>query len=216
MGIISYVKEEIQVIRERDPAIKSNMEVFLYPSFQAILRYRVAHKLYRKKHYFLARWVSQRAARKTGIEIHPGAVLGHGILIDHGCGIVIGETTVVGDNCTIYQGVTLGGVGTKKGKRHPTIGNNVLIGAGAKILGAFEVGDNCQIAANAVLLKPLEENSTAAGIPARQVKKDGLPVKDPAKKVNMEHICKIQDTIDELERRVRELEKELEEAKKEL
>ena len=112
--------------------------------------------------------------------------------------------------------MTLGGVGTKKGKRHPTIGNNVLIGAGAKILGAFEVGDNCQIAANAVLLKPLEENSTAAGIPARQVKKDGLPVKDPVKKVNMEHICKIQDTIDELERRVRELEKELEEAKKEL
>ena len=129
---------------------------------------------------------------------------------------MIGETTVVGDNCTIYQGVTLGGVGTKKGKRHPTIGNNVLIGAGAKILGAFEVGDNCQIAANAVLLKPLEENSTAAGIPARQVKKDGLPVKDPAKKVNMGHICKIQDTIDELERRVWELEKELEEAKKEL
>ena len=116
----------------------------------------------------------------------------------------------------LYQGVTLGGVGTKKGKRHPTIGNNVLIGAGAKILGAFEVGDNCQIAANAVLLKPLEENSTAVGIPARQVKKDGVPVKDPAKKVNMEHICRMQETIDELERRVKELEKELEEAKEEL
>ena len=119
-------------------------------------------------------------------------------------------------NCTIYQGVTLGGVGTKKGKRHPTIGNNVLIGAGAKILGAFEVGDNCQIAANAVLLKPLEENSTAAGIPARQVKKDGVPVKDPSKKINTEHICKMQETIDELERRVKELEKELEKAKEEL
>lgn len=123
---------------------------------------------------------------------------------------------MVGDNCTIYQGVTLGGVGTKKGKRHPTIGNNVLIGAGAKILGAFEVGDNCQIAANAVLLKPLEENSTAAGIPARQVKKDGVPVKDPSKKINTEHICKMQETIDELGRRVKELEKELEKAKEEL
>lgn len=110
----------------------------------------------------------------TLIEIHPGAQLGHGILIDHGCGVVIGETTVVGDNCTIYQGVTLGGVGTQKGKRHPTLGNNVTVGAGAKILGAFEVGDNCTIAANAVLLKPLENNITAAGIPARPVKKDGM------------------------------------------
>ena len=125
----------------------------------------------------------------------------------------LSPTTVVSP---IYQGVTLGGVGTKKGKRHPTIGNNVLIGAGAKILGAFEVGDNCQIAANAVLLKPLEENSTAAGIPARQVKKDGVPVKDPSKKINTEHICKMQETIDELERRVKELEKELEKAKEEL
>ena len=216
MSILSYVKDEIQVIRERDPAIKSNMEVFLYPSFKVILNYRIAHKLYLKKHFFWARWISQRAALKTGIEIHPGATIGKGLFIDHGSGVIIGETTIIGDNVTLYQGVTLGGTGKETGKRHPTIGNNVLIGAGAKILGAFEVGDNCQIAANAVLLKPLEENSTAAGIPARQVKKDGLPVKDPAKKVNMGHICKIQDTIDELERRVWELEKELEEAKKEL
>ena len=216
MNFIRFMKTEFQIIKDRDPAIHTPLEVFLYPSFRAILYYRVAHKLYLKKHYFVARWISQRAARKTGIEIHPGAKIGKGLFIDHGHGVIIGETAVVGDNVTLYQGVTLGGVGTKKGKRHPTMGNNVLIGAGAKILGAFEVGDNCQIAANAVLLKPLEENSTAAGIPARQVKKDGLPVKDPAKKVNMGHICKIQDTIDELERRVRELEKELEEAKKEL
>ena len=212
MGILRYMKEEFQVIKERDPAIKSPMEVLLYPTFHVMLSYRRAHKLYLKGHYFWARFISQRAARKTGIEIHPGATIGKGFFIDHGSGVIIGETSIIGDNVTLYQGVTLGGVGTKKGKRHPTIGNNVLIGAGAKILGAFEVGDNCQIAANAVLLKPLEENSTAAGIPARQVKKDGVPVKDPAKKVNMEHICRMQETIDELERRV----KELEEAKEEL
>lgn len=208
---------DVKAVQERDPAARSALEVLLlYQGVHALIWHRIAHWFWTHNMRFLGRLISQIARFFTLIEIHPGAVLGHGILIDHGCGIVIGETTVVGDNCTIYQGVTLGGVGTKKGKRHPTIGNNVLIGAGAKILGAFEVGDNCQIAANAVLLKPLEENSTAAGIPARQVKKDGLPVKDPAKKVNMGHICKIQDTIDELERRVRELEKELEEAKKEL
>ena len=109
MGLISYIREEIQVVRERDPAIKSNLEVFLYPSFRVILRYRLAHKLYLKKHYFLARWISQRAARKTGIEIHPGATIGKGLFIDHGSGVIIGETTVIGDNVTLYQGVTLGG-----------------------------------------------------------------------------------------------------------
>ena len=155
MSFISHIKEEFQVIQERDPAIKTPLEVLLYPSFRVMIKYRRAHKLYLKGHYFLARWISQRAARKTGIEIHPGAQLGHGILIDHGCGVVIGETAVVGDNCTIYQGVTLGGVGTQKGKRHPTLGNNVTVGSGAKILGSFEVGDNCSVAANAVLLRPL-------------------------------------------------------------
>ena len=128
---IQYVKEEIALIRERDPAIKSNMEVFLYPSFKAILKYRMAHKLYLKKHYFLARWISQRSARKTGIEIHPGATIGRGFFIDHGHGVVIGETAIVGDNVTLYQGVTLGGTGKETGKRHPTIGDNVMISAGA-------------------------------------------------------------------------------------
>lgn len=138
MGILSYIKQEIRVVRERDPAIKSNMEVLLYPSFKVILHYRVAHKLYRKKHYFFARWVSQRAARKTGIEIHPGAKIGKGLFIDHGSGVIIGETAEIGDNVTLYQGVTLGGTGKEKGKRHPTLGDNVMVSAGAKVLGSFK------------------------------------------------------------------------------
>lgn len=217
MSFIERFNRDIECVFERDPAATSKLEVVLnYPGLHAIWMHRITHRLYNMHMRVLARFLSQVARFFTQVEIHPGAQLGEGLFIDHGCGIVIGETTVVGDNCTIYQGVTLGGVGTKKGKRHPTIGNNVLIGAGAKILGAFEVGDNCQIASNAVLLKPLEENSTAAGIPARQVKKDGVPVKDPSKKINTEHICKMQETIDELERRVKELEKELEKAKEEL
>ena len=145
MGIISYIREEIQVIRERDPAIKSNMEVFLYPSFRVILRYRIAHKLYLKGHYFWARWISQRGARKTGIEIHPGATIGKGLFIDHGSGVIIGETTVIGDNVTLYQGVTLGGTGKEQGKRHPTLEDNVMVSAGAKILGSFTIGENSKI-----------------------------------------------------------------------
>ena len=145
MGVVSYVKEEIQVIRERDPAIKSNMEVFLYPSFKAILHYRVAHKLYKKGHYVMARWISQRAVRKTGIEIHPGATIGKGLFIDHGSGVIIGETAELGDNITLYQGVTLGGTGKEQGKRHPTLGDNVMVSAGAKVLGSFKIGENSKI-----------------------------------------------------------------------
>ena len=215
--IQAMLMKDVAANFDGDPAAGSKEEViFSYPGLYAIFVYRVAHELYESKVPLIPRIMSEYAHGATGIDIIPGAQIGEYFFIDHGTGIVIGETTVVGDNCTLYQGVTLGGVGTKKGKRHPTIGNNVLIGAGAKILGAFEVGDNCQIAANAVLLKPLEENSTAAGIPARQVKKDGVPVKDPSKKINTEHICKMQETIDELERRVKELEKELEKAKEEL
>ena len=210
MGVISYIKEEIKVVKERDPAIKSDIEVFLYPSFKVMLHYRIAHKLYLKKHYFLARWVSQRGVRKTGIEIHPGAKLGHGILIDHGCGVVIGETAEVGDNCTIYQGVTLGGVGLNKGKRHPTLGNNVTVGAGAKILGAFEVGDNCKIAANAVLLKPLENDTTAVGVPARPVKVGGVPVRETENHVSVETYNRMEERVIELEQELRRLQAELE------
>lgn len=170
MGILKYVKEELRVIKERDPAIKSNMEVFLYPSFKVIMSYRVAHKLYLKKHYFLARWISQRAARKTGIEIHPGAKIGKGLFIDHGTGVIIGETTEIGNNVTLYQGVTLGGTGKEKGKRHPTLKDNVMVSAGAKILGSFTIGENSKIGAGSVVLKEVPPNCTVVGVPGRIVK----------------------------------------------
>lgn len=174
MGLIRYVQNEIAVIRERDPAIKTDAEVFLYPSFRAILWYRLAHRLYGKKHYFLARWISQRTARKTGIEIHPGATIGKGLFIDHGHGVIIGETAVLGDNVTLYQGVTLGGTGKEQGKRHPTIGNNVMISAGAKVLGSFRIGDNCKIGAGSVVLKEVPPNSTVVGVPGRVVKRNNV------------------------------------------
>ena len=175
MGIISYIREEIQVIRERDPAIKSNMEVFLYPSFRVILRYRIAHKLYLKGHYFWARWISQRGARKTGIEIHPGATIGKGLFIDHGSG-VIGETTVIGDNVTLYQGVTLGGTGKEQGKRHPTLEDNVMVSAGAKILGSFTIGENSKIGAGSVVLEEVPPNCTVVGVPGRIVRMDNKKI----------------------------------------
>ena len=176
MGILSYIKQEIRVVRERDPAIKSNMEVFLYPSFKAILRYRVAHRLYLKKHYFLARWVSQRAVRKTGIEIHPGAKIGKGLFIDHGSGVIIGETAELGDNVTLYQGVTLGGTGKEKGKRHPTLGDNVMVSAGAKVLGSFKIGENSKIGAGSVVLEEVPPNCTVVGVPGRIVKRDNVKI----------------------------------------
>ena len=146
------------------------MEVFLYPSFKAILRYRLAHKLYLKKHYFLARWISQRAARKTGIEIHPGATIGKGLFIDHGSGVIIGETAELGDNVTLYQGVTLGGTGKEQGKRHPTLKDNVMVSAGAKVLGSFTIGENSKIGAGSVVLKEVPPNCTVVGVPGRVVK----------------------------------------------
>lgn len=170
MGLISYVKEEIAVVRDRDPAIKSNLEVFLYPSFKVMLHYRLAHKLYLKKHYFLARWISQRAVRKTGIEIHPGAKIGKGLFIDHGSGVIIGETAVLGKNITLYQGVTLGGTGKEKGKRHPTLEDNVMVSAGAKIIGSFTVGRNSKIGAGSVVIEPVPPNSTVVGVPGRVVR----------------------------------------------
>ena len=221
MGIISYVNEEIQVIRERDPAIKSNMEVFLYSSFKAILHYRIAHKLYLKKHYFLARWVSQRAVRKTGIEIHPGATIGKGLFIDHGSGVVIGETAEIGDNCTIYQGVTLGGTGKETGKRHPTLGDNVMIGAGAKLLGNFKVGSGSKIAAGAVVLTDIPENATAVGVPAKVVRQNGAKVQ--AQDLDQVHMpdpveCEITtvcDRVARLEREIAALIAQLPDAKRE-
>ncbi len=185
MGMIKYIKEEMQIIKERDPAIKTPIEVFLYPSFKAIIRYRIAHWLYVRKRYFLARWYSQRTVRKTGIEIHPGAIIGRGLFIDHGHGVVIGETAIVGDNVTLYQGVTLGGTGKEQGKRHPTIGNNVMISAGAKVLGSFTIGENTKIGAGSVVLQEIPPNSTVVGVPGRVVKQNN--VKMPREELDQIH-----------------------------
>ncbi len=174
MGLIKNIREEIRIVRERDPAIHSAMEVFLYPSFKVMMHYRLAHKLYLSGHYFWARYVSQRAVRKTGIEIHPGAQIGKGLFIDHGHGVIIGETTIIGDNCTLYQGVTLGGTGKEHGKRHPTIGNNVMISAGAKVLGSFTIGDNSKIGAGSVVLSEVPPNSTVVGVPGRVVRRNNM------------------------------------------
>lgn len=185
MGFIKYIKEEIAVIKDRDPAIKSTMEVFLYPSFKAIIRYRFAHKLFLKKHYFWARKVSQKTARKTGIEIHPGATIGSGLFIDHGHGVVIGETAIVGDDVTLYQGVTLGGTGKETGKRHPTVGSRVMIGAGAKVLGSVTIGDDCKIGAGSVVLNDVPANSTVVGVPGRVVIQNDVKVKNDLDQVHL-------------------------------
>lgn len=220
MGFISYIREEIKLIKERDPAIHSNMEVFLYPSFKVMLYYRIAHKLYGKKHYFLARWISQRGARKTGIEIHPGAQIGKGFFIDHGNGVIIGETSIIGDNVTLYQGVTLGGTGKEHGKRHPTIGNNVMISTGAKVLGSFTIGDNSKIGAGSVVLKEVPPDSTVVGVPGRVVKRnnvalpqeemDQVHLPDPV----MEDLALLQRTNEELTNRLLDLEQEVRELKR--
>lgn len=208
MGFIKTFKEEAEVIRERDPAIKSNLEVFLYPSFKAILKYRKANKLFKNGHYFLARWISQRAARKTGIEIHPGATIGKRLFIDHGHGVVIGETAIIGDNVTLYQGVTLGGTGKEKGKRHPTIEDNVMISAGAKVLGSFTIGENSKIGAGSVVLEEVPPNSTVVGVPGRVVKHDN--VKLPRNELDQIHLP------DPVKAELMELKKEINEIKEKM
>ena len=167
MGLL----EDARNIQRKDPAARNVLEVILlYPGFHILVYHRIAHWLYQHKRFFLARWVSQHGRRRTGIEIHPGAKIGRKLFIDHGMGIVFGETTEIGDNCTIYHGVTLGGTGKDQGKRHPTIGNNVLLSTGSKVLGPFKVGDGARIAANAVVLKEVPEDATAVGVPARVVR----------------------------------------------
>ena len=220
MGFIKNIREEIRVIRERDPAIHSDMEVFLYPSFKVMLHYRLAHKLYLKKHYFLARWVSQRGVRKTGIEIHPGAQIGKGLFIDHGNGVIIGETAILGDNVTLYQGVTLGGTGKEQGKRHPTVGNNVMISAGAKVLGSFTIGDNSKIGAGSVVLEEVPPGCTVVGVPGHVVKRDkqSLPQED-LDQVTLpdpvqEDITELKKTNTVLINRILELEENIKEIKR--
>lgn len=207
-NIINYIKEEAQVIKDRDPAIKSTIEVILYPSFYAILNHRIAHKFYTKRHYFLARWISQQSRKKTGIEIHPGAIIGKGLFIDHGMGVIIGETCEIGDNVTLYQGVTLGGTGKEHGKRHPTIGNGVMVSAGAKILGSFTVGDNSRIGSGSVVLSEVPEDCTVVGIPGRIVKRQNKKI-NPCKNLDQTHlpdpikmeICKLTMRIEQLEKK---------------
>lgn len=213
MGIIKHIKEEFKVIKERDPAIKSPMEVLLYPTFHVMLSYRRAHRLYEKGHFFWARLISQRARKKTGIEIHPGATIGKGFFIDHGSGVIIGETAIIGDNVTLYQGVTLGGTGKETGKRHPTIGDNVMISAGAKIIGSFTVGENSKIGAGSVVIEEVPPNCTVVGVPGRIVKRDNVKIPredmdqchlpDPVK----EDITVLQNENSELVNRVLDLEK---------
>ena len=203
------IKYDIRSILERDPAARSAAEVFfLYPGFKAVFRHRFAHFFWKHRWFFLARFISQRTKSKTGIEIHPGATIGKGLLIDHGGSVVIGETAEIGDDCTIYQGVTLGGTGLNKGKRHPTLGDRVLVGAGAKILGPFRVGSDAKIAANAVVLDEVPDSATAVGVPARIVKLGGKRVE----KLDQVHIpdpvaqefCKMQMKIEELEKKLEE------------
>ena len=175
--MFTRLKEELDSIMERDPAARSRIEVYLlYSGFRAVRAYRKAHWFHEHNMKFIARWISQRARHKTGIEIHPGATIGKGLFIDHGMGVVIGETAEIGDNCTIYQNVTLGGTGKDVGKRHPTLGNNVMVGSGAKILGPFRVGNNARVAAGAVVLNEIPDNATAVGVPARIVRVNGIKV----------------------------------------
>ncbi len=219
MNFIKGLKHDIQSIRERDPAAGSVLEILTYAGLHAVAFYRVAHWFYLKDHKVIARIISQTARMITGIEIHPGAKIGKGLLIDHGSGVVIGETAEIGDYCLLYQGCTLGGTGKDHGKRHPTLGNNVMVGCGAKVLGPFTVGDNAKIAANAVVLSPVPPNSTAVGVPAKIVKQNGkrtldldqVHIPDPV----YQEICHNRTHIKALEKRIAELEEKINEQEKE-
>ncbi len=204
--MFKQLNELLTAYKERDPAARSKISIFLlYPGVRAVIDYRIAHWFYQHGHFFIARYISQHSRRITGIEIHPGAQIGRRLVIDHGMGVVIGETTVIGDDCLLYQGVTLGGSGKEKGKRHPTLGNHVLVGAGAKILGSFKGGDHSRIAANAVVLNEIPDHATAVGAPAKVVRVAGEKVEmldhvhipDPIAQA----LKKLSDRIDEFEKK---------------
>ncbi len=213
--LFKNIAYDVKAVLERDPAARSAAEVFfLYPGLWAVLWHRPAHFLYKHNMKFLARWLSQTVRFWTGIEIHPGAVIGKGLFIDHGMGVIIGETTVIGDDCTIYQGVTLGGTGKETGKRHPTLGNNVMVGSGAKVLGPFTVGDNSKIAAGAVVLSAVPPNSTCVGVPARIVKCEGLRVNADLDQITVpdpvsSQMCTLSVHMANLEKKIKELEEKL-------
>ena len=205
--MIKRFLEDINCVKDRDPAARSTLEIMLlYPGFKAVRSYRKAHWFYEHKMFLIARAISQRCVKKTNIEIHPGAQIGKRFFIDHGTGVVIGETTVIGDDCTIYQGVTLGGTGKDTGKRHPTLGNNVLVGCGAKVLGPFKIGDNSNIAAGAVVLNEIPPNSTAVGVPAMIVKQNGrrmdvldqIHIPDPV----AQELCVLRHKVHKLEEKL--------------
>lgn len=209
-SFFSRVIEDIDSVRERDPAARSRLEVLLtYSGVHAVIIYRIAHRLYINQFKLTARALSQLGRLLTGIEIHPAAKIGRGLFIDHGAGVVIGETAEIGDNCLLYQGATLGGTGKGKGKRHPTLGNNVMVGCGAKVLGPFKVGDNAKIAANAVVLDAVPPNATAVGVPARIVRRNGVRVND-LDQVHIpdpvsQELCRQRAKIEELEREIEDL-----------
>lgn len=215
--IIKEIRDDIRAIKERDPAARSSIEVLLlYSGLHAIIWYRLANLCYRHRLFFIARFLSQSARFWTGVEIHPGATIGKGLFIDHGSGIVIGETAVIGDNCTLYQGVTLGGTGKDKGKRHPTLGDNVMVGSGAKVLGPFKVGNNVKIAAGAVVLNEIPDDSTAVGVPARVIEKkkrvsdedmDQVHVPDPVS----QQICMLRLEVERLQKEIQRLKDKMEE-----
>jgi serine O-acetyltransferase len=204
--IAVFFHDEIKSAQRKDPAARSFLEVLLlYQGLHALISHRIAHFLYKLDLFFLARLISQASRFMTGIEIHPGAKIGKGLFIDHGMGIVIGETAIIADNVLLYQGVTLGGTGVEKGKRHPTIGNNVVIGAGAKVLGNITIGDNSYIGANAVVIKDVPPNSTVVGVPGRITKQDGKKMD-----VSLDHVHildPIMQSIEELQKRIEELKK---------
>ncbi|HIU47789.1 MAG TPA: serine O-acetyltransferase [Candidatus Avimonoglobus intestinipullorum] len=213
--LFESLRYDIKAVLDRDPAARSGAEVFfLYPGVAAVMWHRAAHFFYRHNHKFIARWISQCVRFWTGIEIHPGAQIGKGLFIDHGMGVVIGETAVIGDDCTIYQGVTLGGTGKEKGKRHPTLGNRVMVGSGAKVLGPFTVGDDSKIAAGAVVLSEVPPDSTCVGVPARIVKREGVRVCEDLDQVKIPdpvslQLCTLSVHIAGLEKKIRQMEEQL-------
>ena len=220
MGLL----EDARNIQRKDPAARSVLEVvLLYPGFHILVYHRIAHWLYEHEHFFLARWVSQHGRHKTGIEIHPGAKIGKCLFIDHGMGIVFGETTEIGDNCTIYHGVTLGGTGKDTGKRHPTLGNNVTVGTGAKVLGNIRIGNNVKIGGNSVVVKDVPDNCTVVGVPGRIIKRNGCRVFEESFDAKQHREYMPDDAaeqsalnrqgITENARRVKELEREVAELK---
>ena len=210
--ILKHIQSDIDSVKKRDPAARSTLEILLtYSGLHAVLMYSASHWFYTKKLYTIARCISQIARLITGIEIHPGAKIGKGFFIDHGSGVVIGETAEIGDNCLVYQGVTLGGTGKEKGKRHPTLGYNVMVGAGARVLGPFKVGDNAKIAANAVVLEEVPPNCTAVGVPARIVRRNGKRVNNDLDQVHMpdpvaQELCSYRIRIEKLEKQLNKLE----------